>query len=120
MAISGLADNLGIANVNSASIRGTAKSAMLTGHDTRPHNLLLFFGAVRCWRGGDPPWDRPAARPNRTGESLDCILLPWRGFATAPIARAATRRPPAQGIVKPQAARLSRRPSVSHGPAGSS
>jgi hypothetical protein len=47
MAISGLADNLGITNVNSASTMGTAKSEMLTGHETRSHNRLLVNGAVR-------------------------------------------------------------------------
>jgi hypothetical protein len=42
MAISGLAENLGIMNVNNARATGTAKSEMLTGHDTRFHIRLLF------------------------------------------------------------------------------
>src|SRR5687768_16167897 len=41
-------------------------------------------------------------------------------FGATSIALAATRRSPAQGAVEPEAARLSRRPSVSHALADSS
>ena len=43
----GLADNLGRRKVNSASTSGTAKSKMLTGHETWLHCRLLFNGVVR-------------------------------------------------------------------------
>ena len=79
IATSGLAHNLGTVKVKIASATGTAKSEILNGHETRPQSRSLVHWSRTVRKGGEPDWARPAARPNRTVETLDCIQLPWRG-----------------------------------------
>ena len=96
ISISGLAHSLGTVKVKSTSARGTAKSAILSGQERRSHSRPLFPGVVRLGRGGEPDWARLAARPNRIGETLDCIQLPSRGLrdcADYPACRSAISGP---------------------------